>query len=466
MRGRGLLILALIVVALAIFIGLYEHKLPSSDQRREQAKHVLQMKKDAIDAITLERPDQPTVEIVRVVSPQADRETESDGPSSTRWTLRKPWDFPAATDAVDGLLDAVVNLQQKRSLTDYKPADLGLDAPRATITLHSPQGERTLEIGAEVPGFSSMAVRRAGDQVAYVVGDGLWSDLNKKAGAWRSHDVLAASRSDIRSVSWKTHEGGMTLDRKGSDFRVSKPFEDVADADRVDRLMTALTGLRVDHFVDEAAGSQGGPNEEGNGIPLQVSLVDRPRPIDVRLEPAAQDGELTVHYLGQTAVCKSDLLQRLDGVPAAWRSKAWTTLHVYDIHQATIRDATGTVVLSRTDDGWQRDDKDIPFEAVTDLLDTVTGAKADSVRASGNEAAPAGPPAFAVELQPLSGGEAQNLSLFSDGTALNSARAVRLQMPHDLLGHLQKRLGDLRAAKPTPQEKSPATPTADKPAAN
>ena len=141
-------------------------------------------------------------------------------------------------------------------------------------------------------------------------------------------------------------------------------------------------------------------------------------------------------------------------------------MHVYDIHQATIRDAAGSVVIGRTDGGWQRDGKDIPFEAATDLLDAITGAKAEAVHAVGEAAAPASKPAITVELQPLEGGTAQTLSLFLDGKALNSTRAVRLQMPHGLLSSLQTRLRDLRAAKPKGGDKQPATDSAVPSAAN
>lgn len=457
MRGRGLLVLAVLVAALAVFIGFYERKLPSSDQRREQAKHVLQVKKDAIDAITLERPGQPTVEIVRTHSPQTGSEPESGAPSTARWTLRKPWDFPAATDAVDGLLDALENLQQKRALKDFKPADLGLEAPRARVTVHTADGERTLEIGAEVPGFSSMAVRLAGGSTAYVVADGLWSDVDKKPGDWRSRQVLSGSRSDIQSVSWTTQAGAVTLAREGSEFRLAKPFDDVADQDRVDALMTALTGLRVDHFLDQAAKADH-PAATGtrNAMHLRVALTDRPQPIDIELRPREDDGELTVRYQDQVAVCKSDLLQRLEGAPSSWRSRSWTTLHVYDIHQATIRDARGSVVLSRTDGGWTRDGDEIPFESATDLLDAVTDAKADTVEPAGNEAIAADKATITIQLQPLGGAAEQTLSLFADGLATNSTRTVRLHMPHDLLGNLRTRLHDLRAAKPTGKASAPA----------
>lgn len=462
MRGRGLLILALVVVALAAFIGLYERKLPSSDTRREQSKHVLKLKKKAIDAITLERPGEPSVELVRVEPPTTESQpsTAIGDATSAGWTLHKPWEFPAATSAVDSLVDTLVNLEQKRQLTDYKAADLGLDKPRARVTLHTASGQSTLEVGSEVPGFSSMTVRVAGAAPAYVVSDGLWDELNKKAGDWRSHDVLNGSRSDIDAVSWSAPEGAVALQRKGSDFRVAKPFQDVADQDLIDKLMTGLTGLQVDHFLDAADGKAAAEAASRAGvIHLHVELQAPKHPLDLELSPD-EPGQLTARYEGQVAVCKSDLLDVLGQEPADWRSKSWTTLHVYDVHQATIRDGSGTVRLSRTEDGWSRDGTAIPFEVATDVLDTVTGAKATGIRPASKGGAPTGKPAITVVLTPESGdsGE-QTLSLYGDGTGLNSARDVVMTMPKDLLTGLQSRVRDLRAAKAVSQEK-PATPEA------
>jgi len=460
MRGRGLLILALVVVALAAFIGLYERKLPSSDTRREQSKHVFKLKKDGIDAITLQRPGEPTVELVRVKPPTttAQPSTAMTDTGSADWTLHEPWEFPAASSAVDSLIDTLVNLEQKRRLTDYKAADLGLDKPRATVTLHTASGEHTLEVGSEVPGFASMTVRVAGATPAYVVSDGLWDELNKKAGDWRSHEVLNGSRSDIDAVSWTSQAGAVNLRRDGSDFRVAKPFEDVADQDLVDKLMTGLTGLRVDHFLDatDAQSKAVAPGQVG-ATHLHVELQAPKHPFDVDLSPDEQ-GQVTARYDGQVAVCKSDLLDVLRRDPGDWRSKSWTSLRVYDIRQATIRDATGTIRLSRTEDGWSRDGTAIPFDAATDVLDTVTGAKATSVRTVAKGSRPAGKAEITLVLTPESGGGGeQTLSLYGDGTGLNSARDVVMTMPQDLLASLKSRLQDLRSAKPTSKEK-PAAP--------
>ena len=53
MKPRTLLILFILVAGLSAFIWFYEHELPSSDDRAEQAKRVLQLDSDEVTRLEI-----------------------------------------------------------------------------------------------------------------------------------------------------------------------------------------------------------------------------------------------------------------------------------------------------------------------------------------------------------------------------------------------------------------------------
>ena len=87
---------------------------------------------------------------------------------------------------MDRLLDALANLQKSRTLEKVAPGDVGLDKPRAVLalTLSGQGGETVLDVGSAVPTGGQTIVGVAGRPEAYVVGDSLMADAQKKPGDW------------------------------------------------------------------------------------------------------------------------------------------------------------------------------------------------------------------------------------------------------------------------------------------
>src|SRR5215470_4928126 len=100
MKPRTLLILFVLLVGLGSFIWFYERKLPSSDERAEIAKKVVPVKKDDVEAVTLEAASGKVV-LQRMVAPAAAKEKKKDkkdgeaaeeaqGQPASAWTLTQP----------------------------------------------------------------------------------------------------------------------------------------------------------------------------------------------------------------------------------------------------------------------------------------------------------------------------------------------------------------------------------------
>lgn len=464
MKPRSLIVLALVVAGLAAFIAFYERELPSSDERREQQDLVLDVDAAEVDAVILRRPGEKTVELRKggtdADSVERPEDTPADAPdapepASSAWRLVRPFSFRAAAAEVDGLVSALADLRHQRVLESFDPEELGLAEPRARVTLEGEDRTVTLRVGTAIPAYSSIAVQLEGRSEAYVVGEALWDQLAKEPGEWRSRQVVPASRTAIQRIAWRLDDARFVLARRDGELRVVAPYEDLADETRVEELLTALTSLRVDRFLAADA-----PAVEGAERTLRLRLEGRRDPFELTLAETGEDGALRLRYEGQVATAaESDLLDRLSGPPAAWRSRRWSSVDTWEVERATLRDADGTVTLARADSTWTRDGEEIPLNAATDLLDALLQIEADTIRPRPESWTPPADPALEIELQ-TENGTPETLTLYPEAIATTSARQVLFDLPLDTVDRLHQRVSDVKAAEPVaPPQQAPEEAT-------
>ncbi|MGH9380305.1 MAG: DUF4340 domain-containing protein [Thermoanaerobaculia bacterium] len=457
MRPRTLLVLAIVVAGLAAFIFFYERELPTGDELRERRDLMLDIEADEVSGLLIEMQEGETVELRRGSSDgeppadQIDKESASEQAqasptdlASESWRLVRPFELRAADSDVDGLVSALASLRHERVLDTFDADELGLTRPRARVSLSRGDETVTLLVGDAIPAYSSMAVQVEGQPDAQVVGDAVWAQLAKEPGEWRSREIVPAARNEIRRIAWRLDGIGFALGRRESELRIVVPYEDHADEELVDALLTALTSLRVERFLD--SDEDPATTETPEQI-LRLQIEDQPQPQELALAQTGEEGELRVRYEGQAAVAHSELLVRLAGPAEAWRSRVWSTFDLWQVEQATLRDANGPVVLARTDDGWARDGADIPFNVASDLLDAVLETQADTVRRRTETWQPPGGPELAIELE-AEDDTTETLALYADGVATVSGRRVLLDLPPDTAARLHQHLTDLRAAEP------------------
>src|SRR5215218_5132147 len=203
MRPRTLLVLLVLVAGLGTFIWFYERELPSSEERAKIEKKVLQVEKDDVTAVTLQS-ESGTVRMERVKLPapakQEEKQTEEeiDTTPETEWHLRQPLQARADAFAVDGLLDALTNLEQTRVLDDVDARQAGLDKPRATVRLKTGESETILKIGAADPMGGSTFAAVEGRKGAYVVSDSILNEIRKEPGDWRDRQMYRGDRDQVQ----------------------------------------------------------------------------------------------------------------------------------------------------------------------------------------------------------------------------------------------------------------------------
>ncbi len=448
MRPRTLLVLLVLVAGLGTFIWFYERELPSSEERAKLEKRVLQVEKEDVTGITLQS-ESGTVrmEQVKLPAPAAkkedtDEDTEIEVPE-TEWHLRQPLNARADAFAVDGLLDALTNLEQTRVLDDVDPKQAGLDKPRATVRLKTgegSEGETILKIGAADP-LGGSTIAAVGDQT-FVVSDSILNDIRKEPGDWRDKQMYRGDRDQVQRV---TLSSGVVLVPKGESFHLERPVADRADREKVDDLFAELSGLTAERFVSQPMG-------QARAV-VEVAFKQGP---PVRIEVGGPVSEETVQArLGSQVFEARTRLAEIAARPAAeWRSQALSGFDVFQVESATVQDGQGKLTLQRAEPDWKRGEETISYLPVSDFLFALVQARAERLLLPG-ELGIAGKPVLTVTLKGKEAGE-ETLTLYPPVAAGVPARAAGrnlvLLLPAGTLGEIQGKLAEVRKAKPVQKQ--------------
>lgn len=482
MRPRTLLILFLAVAGLGAFVWFYERDLPSSEERAEQAKKVLRFTKSEVTALAVDRGgSELTLERVSPTKAAAEDDS-SDAPSAEgsedappvengsedlgEWRIAKPIAARADTSMVASLLDALLAIEKNRTIEDPDPKELGLDKPQATVRVTTGEGIEVVKVGAKVPTGASMILAVEGRPEAYVVSDALLTNLDRAPGDWRDRQVLHAKRDDVERVALTGEHGRVVLARKGGGFWIESPVADRADHDLVESLLSDLSGLTAQTFVDAPTR----PAELGLEPPRgRVEVFAKgAQPLRIELgapaagavpaasgEEAPQSPSLYARAGAQVFETQTGLTDAVARLPEDWRSRSLTGLEVYQVESLRARDGKGEIALARAGTDWKRGTETISYTPVSDLLFAATGARAERL-VTPEEAQAMGAaldrPVLTLALKGESGEETLTLypPVGEEVPARAAGRNVVLLLPKAVLEDLQKQVAAVRAAKPVP----------------
>lgn len=469
MRPKTLLILLVVVLGLGAFIWFYERELPSSEKRAELEKRVLQeVEKDDVTAVTIEA-SKGTVRFERVEAAKKDEkdtkdekdeegETEEEETPVAEWKLVKPVTARADAFAVDRLLDSVISLEKTRTIDEVDPKAVGLDKPRATVRLATKDGERVLKLGAEVPTGGALIAGVEGEKEGYVVADSILFDLDKDPGEWRDRTIFRGDREAVERITLNGASGRVVLAQRPTGFWIESPIQDRADRNLIDGLFSDLTGLTAERFLD----NPGKPAAELGLAPPAATVevaskgappmkIELGGPVGTEATPEGQmAGELTYARAGGPVFeARTRLPESANRPPADWRALGLSAFEVHQIESLTVQDGAAPLALTRAEPDWKRGDVTISYLPVSDLVFTLTDARADRLLAPAEVSL--GKPAMTVVLKTKDAGE-ETITFYPAAQggvpAKVSGRNVVLLLPADTLGSMRGKVAEIRSAKP------------------
>jgi hypothetical protein len=368
MKPRNLIILALVVAAVGAYIFLYERHQPTSDEARERANKVFpDLDGDSITSLEV-RNSHGEFSLVK---------------SGGEWRLTAPIDFPADSPTVSSLLSSLSNLEQERKLSpaEVEPADYGLDAPSLFVAAATEDGARfALDVGDETPLGSNRAVRRTDEDDIVLCSDYFVTDLDKQLDDWRSRDVVDVVADDLASLQVVSGSDRIHLVRSDDDWRLVEPLQDLADGNHVSNLISNLSALRIEEFLDEGADpAELGLDEPeyrvtlvrtGGASPLQLDFGRRREHDGATRIAARRDGS---EYFWVNDVAAT----RLAKAPVLWRSPKVYAFDSWNAEGLTIAAEGTEVELVRTEGLWSSPEGgELDYGAVQDRLSKLANLEA------------------------------------------------------------------------------------------
>ncbi len=344
MKGKNLVILAAVVMAVLAYILLVERHRPTSSEAMAEAEKVLQdFDRDLVTGIVIER-DSGRVRLEKV---------------GEAWRLREPLDFAADESAVSSTLGTLANLEADRRLSadEVDPAVYGLDDPPIKIRLRTGDGgETVLDIGAEMPLGSKRALRLAGADEIVVVPGWFASDLEREVDDWRSRDVMDISEDQVASIDIGAGEDRIRAVRLKDHWQLLEPLEDLACRDHLRNLVRDLDSLRIEEFLDDPVD----PADLGLDAPeyeITVIRADGGEPLRLDLG-STREGESGVEVAcrrgdGEFFWASERVRTRLSKAPVLWRSKKVMPFETWDVEGLRLSRGGDAVELEEVDGLWQ-----------------------------------------------------------------------------------------------------------------
>jgi hypothetical protein len=389
-RSTGILLV--IAAALGAFVYFYEI---GGEQERleaeEQAKRLFpDVEEGTIDAIAFDTTDGVAVRLER---------------GEMGWSLTAPLTFPADSFAADGLASNLVDLVSEAELEEPQPPEeYGLGEGTRIVRFQAGSEERALRIGRSTPiGANSYALVEGRDEIFTVPTFRLQS-FEKALDDLRERRILDFDRDGIVRIEASWPGGSVTLERSAGApeaeegeaagasplyrWRVVSPLATRADDETVDQLLSLLSFLRADGFVDDP------PDDEAAGL--------SPPAFEIVLTSAASpEGEVSTTRLAIGGVHEGDarLLRaaqpslytisadRLDDFPrdsVAYRYRTLSKFSSADAQQVDFffQPASGdpvAVMTERGADGWGSSSEHVAPGKVATLVAELSDLKASGI---------------------------------------------------------------------------------------
>ncbi|MGF1447812.1 MAG: DUF4340 domain-containing protein [Opitutales bacterium] len=216
-----------------------------------------------------------------------------------RWHLTDPVDWPANDLAVDSILNELTGLEVKaaynveeirdvrRSLADY-----GLDQPMVELTYGRQEQRGTIRLSnLGFVGDNAHLLSPDGERVL-VVDRGLLDSLTMELNELRDQRVFRIEPFQIESLAVEVNAEptaaapeSVRIERVDDGWRFNAPFNAPADSLQLGPIVTQLTGMRVEGFVDNASLEETGLDRPAMRVSLmaernlaQTMLIGSPVP--------------------------------------------------------------------------------------------------------------------------------------------------------------------------------------------
>ncbi|HEX9872193.1 MAG TPA: DUF4340 domain-containing protein [Candidatus Tectomicrobia bacterium] len=348
--------LGLVVVAALLGGYYYWYEVKGSEQRKaveEAAQRIFQLKKDAIEAVTISRGQ----EVIKL--------TKDAGQG---WMLTEPVQAKADQPTVDEVLDGLVEGKREKVIAEQAAdlADFGLKEPSLVVaaTVKDVATPTVLQIGARTPTMGGYYAREGEQSKVLMVPTSLFSKFDKTVLNLRDKTVLALDQNQVKRLEVHHGEQLIAVESEGDKgWKLVAPLEAKADKSKVHDLISAINGAKVKDFLEEAPQdlAKYGLNPPRWRLTFFIGDDRAEKTLLLGDEDTAKGGVNAKRGAMDTVfLVETKLLEKLPKEAADWRDRALMAFKRDEVERVEIRDGDGIVEMACVehcgkipDDRWQ-----------------------------------------------------------------------------------------------------------------
>jgi len=374
-RNTG--ILALLAAALAAFVYFYE--LGGEDARKQAEDDTKRLfpglEVEALEFIELTTSDERSVRLER----------DEGG-----FGLVLPFEFPADTFNANALASGLVGLKSERKLENPQPLDVyGLASSASLFSFGAGAERHGISIGKDAPVGGNRYVSVLGSEDVHLVKSFSVRAFEKTLDDLRRKRVAPFDRDSIDRIELHWRDAQAVLERAAEGWLLREPLRGPADAEAVDKLISDLSYLRAEGFVDAPS-----PDDEASlAVPdFAVRLSgktgaegDEPFEVELTIGQPVEGGSRLVEA-GLPALFRISAVG-FESLPSELTQLRFRTLAKFDSFDAErleiVFHASEPVVVTarRTDEGWVSESEPVAPESLSALVRELSDLKAADILA-------------------------------------------------------------------------------------
>ncbi len=235
MRWKPTLFLLLAAIGIGAYVSLIEVRWLTPEELNQQQRHLLSIAPEAIHHVGIAFKEAPIA---------LQRENDI-------WTLQG---YGRADEArIDGILRYTSRLMAQRALsleeTQGREAHFGFHDNAPTLDLHTRSDQYTLIFGEATALGTSRYVQLKGDPQIYILPTGLYELLDQELDTFRDPYIVHFANDKLKYLSITVANKKIALSHDRGRWKMTDPFEEVADAVHMNNWLKTLRQLTTDTFI-------------------------------------------------------------------------------------------------------------------------------------------------------------------------------------------------------------------------
>ena len=372
MNPRNTLLLALVVAAVGAFVWFYEIEGGAERAKQEEAgKHLFAgVTAEKIQSIELRTEDGAMARLERA--------------GDEGWKLVAPLAAPADRFAVDGVASTLAELSPEATFDSPEPlANYGLEGEPA-VRFRAGDADYALRLGNATPLGGNLYATDAEGKKVFALASWRKNALKKSLKQLRDGRVLDFDRAQVKGITLVSGDGRVVLGRGEGGWHITEPVDAKADVEAVDGLLSDLSYLRADEFVD----APGSDKELGLDAPYLAVELGLESGDPVRLGVGAPRAERRV-VRGTAGRVFEIASTRLDALPRKLSAFRWKQLASFtsgDAKSFELRfqepGAEPTAIRGRNEkEGWSSTPEAMAPGKASQLVAELAALRAEDVAA-------------------------------------------------------------------------------------